>query len=340
MENRLGAAVIGVGIYGQVHARIYSEDPRTELVAVWSRSPERAQAVGKKFGCEWTTDLARIAEDRRIDLVSIATPDFAHTEPALRMLEAGPVGCETAHGAGKHILIEKPMATSTVEGMRILQAARRAGRKLMVNFHNRWYPPIAEAKRRIEKGELGAPVSAFARLSDTITVPTEWLSWADRSGPEWFLLPHTVDLVRWLFDQEAITVYALGRKGVLKSRGIDCYDVVQAQIQFEKAMATLESSWILPPTWRNGVIEFRVDLYGEKGRIGIIGDNEGIEISTDSHRTPLLYDFVTEQEPIRYFIDCVLKDKDPIPSGQDGLAITRIIEAICESVETGKIVKV
>ena len=329
MQHELGAAVIGVGMYGQVHARIYASDPRTKLVTVWSRSRERAQAVAKRFGCEWTTDLVSIAEDKRIDLVSIATPDFAHTEPAVQMLEAG-----------KHSLIEKPMATSQVECERILQTARRADRKLMVNFHNRWYPPIAEAKRRIEKGELGAPVCAFARLSDTITIPTQWLSWAGKSGPQWFLLPHTVDLTRWLFDQEAISVYALGRKGVLKSRGIDCYDVVQAQIQFERAMAILESSWILPPSWRNEVIEFRVDLYGEKGRIGIIGDNEGIEISTDGHRTPLLYDFVTEAEPIRYFVRCILEDEDPVPSGQDGLTATKIIQAICESMEKGKPMKV
>jgi predicted dehydrogenase len=89
MQKVLGAAVIGAGVYGQVHARAYSCDPRTRLVAVWSRSEDRRGAVARNFGCEAVADVGKIGEDPRIQLVSIATPDFAHADPAVRMLEAG-----------------------------------------------------------------------------------------------------------------------------------------------------------------------------------------------------------------------------------------------------------
>lgn len=322
-EERIGAAVIGCGIYGEVHVRTYRKDPRTELVKIWSRSRERAKKIGEKYHCAYTTDLNELAEDKNIKIVSIATPDFAHTEPALMMLKAG-----------KDILIEKPMATSVKECEKILETQKRSGGKIMVNFHNRWYPPVVKAKEVIQHGEIGKPVSAFARLSDLITVPTQMLSWAGRSGPQWFLFPHTIDLIRWFFNnQEAKKVFALGKKEVLRKRGIETYDVVHAQVEFSQAIAIFESSWILPDSWRNNLIEFKIDIYGEKGRIGITGDSEGIEISTDRYKTPLLYDFVTEEEPIKYFIDCVINDKNPSPDGRDGLEVTRIIEAIDKSLE-------
>ena len=101
--NKIGAAVIGTGIYGEVHVRNYQADPRTELVKIWSRSKERSEKIGKKYSCEYTTDLEQIANDDRIKIVSIATPDFAHTEAAVKMLQAG-----------KHVLVEKPDRKSVV----------------------------------------------------------------------------------------------------------------------------------------------------------------------------------------------------------------------------------
>ncbi|MBI3991442.1 MAG: Gfo/Idh/MocA family oxidoreductase [Candidatus Omnitrophica bacterium] len=335
MSETIGTAVVGVGTYGEVHARTYQKDNRVKLISVWSRSRERGRKIGEKYGCEYTADLDDIARDERIKIVSVATPDFAHTEPVIKMLHAG-----------KHVLVEKPMATSVKECQQILNVHNRqfstfkSQSKLMVNFHNRWYPPLAQSKKLIDDDKIGKPVNAFARLSDIITVPTEIVSWSNKTGPQWFLFPHTIDLIRWIFGQEAKSVYALGKKGVLQSKGIDTYDVIQAQVAFEESIAIFESSWILPESWRNNLIEFKIDIYGEKGRIGVFGDNEGIEISTGNYKTPLLYDFVTEEEPIKYFIDCVINDKQPSPSGEDGLAVTRIIECIEESLKKGEVVNI
>ncbi len=324
-DRALKAAVVGAGIYGGVHARAWQRDPRVELARIWSRSEERAHAAGNEFSVPHTTSLEQVADDEQIDIVSIATPDFAHTEAALMML-----------AAGKHVLVEKPLAMSGGECEQILAARDRAGVKLMVNFHNRWYPPIAAAKETILEGKIGRPVLCYARLSDQIVVPTEWLTWAARSGPEWFLFPHLVDIVRWLLDAEVDRAFASARRGVLQAQGIDCYDAVQAQLQMGEALVTLESSWILPPAWRS-VIDFRIEILGETGKLSIEADKEGLEVVTaDRYETPFILDpTTTEILPFVHFVDCVLNDTEPTCSGEDGLAVTRVIESIVASVEDG-----
>lgn len=328
--RRLGAAVIGVGIYGANHARAYRQHPDTELLTVWSQSERRARAVAEAQGCAWTTDLDAIAADPRIDLVSVATPDFAHTEPTLRML-----------AAGKHVLLEKPMAYTVAECRRMVAAARQAGVQFMVNFHNRYYPSLVAARAAIASGRVGKPVLAFIRLSDRLEVATKWLSWAGRSGPEWFLMPHTVDLARWLMGQEVRRVFATGRRGVLQALGIDCYDLVQAQLVFDDGVATLESSWILPPTWRC-VIQMSVDVQGTEGKLELVSDQEGLTLTgAQGSETPLFLDpTTTEWLPIKAFIEAV-RDGVPVPiPAQEGLACTAVLEAIAASLRSGEAVEV
>jgi len=293
------------------------------LVAVWSRTKERRDTIAETYGCDAVEDLQQIAGNPQIDMVSIATPDFAHAEPAVMMLEAG-----------KHVLIEKPMAMSSAECEKILAARDRSGAKFMVNFHNRWYPPIAHAKKQIDAGEIGQPVLCYARLSDQIVVPMEWLSWAGQSGPEWFLFPHLIDLVRWLTGQEVRRVHAAGRKGLLASKGVDCYDAVQAQLVLDDAVAALESSWILPRAWRS-IIDFKIDMVGTAGKLSIEGDREGLELVTDTENTtPFILDpTTTELLPFEHFIECVQEDREPTCTGEEGLAVTKVLEAVARSLQ-------
>lgn len=321
--SKIKTAVIGVGLYGEVHARSYALDPRTELACVWSRSERHARAVAKKYQCCATTDIDAIANDRAIEIVSIATPDFAHTAPAVRMLEAG-----------KHVLLEKPMAMSVADCRRIMAAQKQGGGKLMVNFHNRWYPPLIEAKKRLDGGEIGNPAALRLVLSDRIEVATEWLSWAGQSGPEWFLFPHIVDLMLWLLNGRMPgSIYAVGRKGILAAKGVDCYDRVQALLDYEGLMVSLESSWILPASWPN-INEFGVVIAGEKGRMDIKGDFEGLTVAAQHYQNPFVLGYITEEYPIHYFVDCVQRNITPTPGAEDGLKVTAIIEDIVRSMNT------
>ncbi len=332
--RRLKVGVVGAGIFGQIHARSYYGYHRSEIVAICDLKEEKAREVSQKLGCSYTTNSKDIAQEEEIEAVSIVTPDFAHKEVALEMIDAG-----------KHVLIEKPLTTNSKEAEEIIQAAKGKKVKLMVDFHNRWNPPFLEAKGRIDKGELGKPIMAYCRLSNRIDVPTEWLSWSGKSGPEWFLYPHLIDIVRWLFNQEVKEVYAQGRREVLKSKGIDAYDSIQTLARLEDSFATFETSWILPLSQPN-IVDFQISLFGTKGRIDIDLTHQSIDIACVKHELPLIAGETQVHGkvlgffplPIHHFVDCVLDEMEPLATGMDGLVVTRVIEAIVESMEKGKII--
>lgn len=324
MAVRVG--IVGAGLWGGNHAVALTDHPGCTVAVICDRDAHRAQVLAERCGCAWTTDLAEVAASD-VDAVTVATPDHLHAEPVLTML-----------AAGKHVLVEKPLATTVAEAQAMVEAADAAGRFLMVDFHARWHPLYMGAKAYVERGELGAPVMAYARLSDTIHVPTSMLSWGGQSGPEWFLYPHTMDLIRWLFQREPVEVYAKGTRGVLEGRGIPCWDTIQALVEFEGgAICTFETSWIVPDSFTN-VVDNRITVYGERGGLEIKNE-PSLWAFTDRYHTPFSSTAVTrygkawgyQYEPIRYFVDCVAKGVAPESTGRDGLIVTAMIAATLQS---------
>lgn len=327
MPDAIRTAVIGAGMYGNVHLKKYQADERTEPKWVWSRSEERARRVGEEFGVQYTTELQPIVDDPEVEIVSVATPDFAHCEPSVMMLEAG-----------KHVLLEKPMATTVADCEAILKARDQSGKKLMIDFENRWSVAYNYFREVIRRGEVGQPAMAYARLSDRLEVATEWLPWAGESGPEWFLMPHIIDLVSWVTGQKVTEVVATARKDVLRAHGVDAYDSVQAQLRFETFFGTFESSWILPPSWP-ALVDMRIDLLCTKGRIRT-GEKPGIEVAADEYKHVSSFEGMQLPNPISHFVNCVVDDIAPESDGENGLYVTRVIEAICQSAEEGRTVEV
>jgi HAD superfamily hydrolase (TIGR01509 family) len=320
-------AVVGAGIWGANHALALSSYAPAELTVICDLDESRAKAAAERFGCGWSTNLDEVlASD--VEVVTIATPDHLHRDPAVASLLAG-----------KHVLIEKPIATTVSDAKAILDAEQKGGGMLMVDFHARWHPLFMGAKTYAESGSLGKPVMGYARLSDTIWVPTKMLGWGARSGPEWFLMPHSMDVVRWLIQSEPREVYAKGSRGVLKERGIDCYDTIQSMITFENgAVFTIESSWILPESYSN-VVDQRLTLYGTEGGLDLRNE-PNLWVYADKFHTPFSSEALTrygkawgfQYEPIRYFIDCVAEGKRPEATGYDGLVVTAMIEATLKSI--------
>ena len=326
MADTLRVGLIGCGDYGQVHARVYANDPRTELVALWSPREGRRLESARRFGCRAASDWREIVEDPRLDCVSVATPDDSHAEYAIAALRAG-----------KHVLVEKPMAMTVAECTAIL-AARDAGKsKLMVNYHNRWYPAFAEARRSIRAGEIGKPVSANFVLSNTLSWVLGSMKWGNRSGPEWFLMSHIADLAFWLTGDTPAAVSAMAAEGVLRSKGIRTRDVVKATLMMRGgAVVHLESSWILPPAWRNPINEMWLSIQGESGRVDVNADQENLTLVAREYRTPFVLNHLTEEPPIRDFITCVLEDTPSPVTGEEGLLVTQALEAIVRSYTEGR----
>jgi predicted dehydrogenase len=330
VSQRVRVGVVGAGLHGEMHLEAYKTSDRCDLAGICDLDADRAQRMAEKYGCDWTTDIAELAA--MVDGASIATPDFAHLEPALALI-----------GAGKHVLMEKPLTTNVADGERLVAAAREAGVKLMVNFSNRWNPKFLAARAAVSNGRMGEFVMGYSRLSNTISVPTGMLAWATQSGPEWFLFPHTIDVVRWVVGQEITRVYATGRKGTLAAQGIDAYDAIQAIVHFEHgAFVTFETCWIIPNSWPS-VVDSTMTLFGTDGRMEIDQNDQGITLASDHYQTGAPYGKYDRYgmpqgfylEGIWHFVDCLADDLDPLVTGRDGLAVTRAIAAIRESIETG-----
>ncbi len=328
--------LIGTGLWGEMHAKVYSSYPGIKFKAVCDLNEERAREVALKYGAsECYKDYRELLGRNDISAVSIATPDFAHTDIII-----------AAAKAGKHILVEKPLATSVEDCEKIIEAVESAKNiKFMVDFHNRWNPPFVSAKSAIENGELGKPMFMYIRLSDTIFVPTGMLSWASKSEVIWFIGSHVIDLARWLFNDEVCKVYAVSRSEVLKGRGIDTPDFYSAILEFKNgAVVTIENCWILPDSLPT-IIDFKCEILCSQGAIYLdVSSHRAIQKYTkdkasypDILGAPVIHNqqmgFTVES--IRHFVDCVVNDKQPMVTIKDGFATTKIISAIRESSKAG-----
>jgi predicted dehydrogenase len=328
-KHRFG--VIGAGLWGEAHAEVYATHPWAELAAVCDSDRSRAEKVAKRFGAPRVfTDYRDMVKDPGVDAVAVATPDFAHRDPVV-----------AAAKAGKHVHSEKPLATSREDAEAIAAAVRASGVTYMVDFHARWNPPFAIARRNIEEGALGRIMSAYFRLNDTVSVPTGMLSWAAKSSILWFLGSHTVDTLRFLLADEVERVYSVSRAEVLRERGIDVPDLYQSVLEFRSGVvATIENNWIVPNT-NPAVNDFKVNILGSKGMINMdLTNNQLFERyleTTSDHPDCLVKPQVRDRhvgfayEAIRDFVECLALGK-PVQAGlEDGLKVTSVILAIMES---------
>lgn len=337
--KKVRIGVIGLGIMGQQYVRIYSAHPLAEVVAICARREDRLREIGDKYGIRGRyRSYDEMLEDKTIDAVCVATPDDLHYDPAKKALLAG-----------KHVLVEKPMTMSLTEADDLLETVRRTGLKFQVAYNHRWLSVYHQGFLAIQRGEIGRPLLGYARKNDTIYVATEYISWADRTTPAYFLSSHDIDLMRWFFQSEPVEAHAYGIKEVLVRRGIDTYDVIQAQVKFSSgAVATFESGWIYPNTFPTIVDSF-VEVIGTEGHLHFDRKRESLEMSTPQAftypKTFLSADIFGKLRGafpacLDDFIDCIVNDSEPRVTAYDGRQVTAALEAIHESLRTGKTVAV
>jgi len=333
-------AIIGAGLWGKNHALVFDDHPDAEVVAICDINEEKAHAVAKQFGIkEVYTDYNEMLKKSHCDAVSIVTPDFLHTEIA--------IACANAK---RHMLVEKPLATAREDVYKIVDAVEKNNVRVMVDFHNRWNPPFAVTKQAIENGEIGEPYSGYIRLNDIKWVATDMLPWAAKSSILWFLGSHSLDTLRWIFNDEVERVYAVSREGILKGMGIDTVDVYLTTIEFKRGgIAQMENGWITP----NGnpcVNDFKFNILGTRGMISIDASSHNlIQKYTDTvAKTPdiLVSHFIQGKpkgfafESIKHFIDRLIDGKEFYVTLQDAANTSLALCAIMESARLRKPINV
>lgn len=327
-------AIVGAGVWGETHAAIYQEHPMANPVAICDLNRERAQRIAEKYGIPRVYgDVNDMLSDGGFSAVSIVTPDFLHADVA--------VACARA---GKHMLIEKPLATTAEDVKRITAAAREAGVRVMVDLHNRWSPPFASAKATVEEGALGGLRTAYFRLNDIKWVATDMLGWSASSSILWFLGSHSFDTLQWLFDDIVTRVYSVSTRGVLDALGVETVDSYLTTLEFSRGgIAQMENGWITPNA-NMGLNDIKCNLTGDKGMIAIDTTHHNmIQMFTDTSASVpdvLVRNRVHGRvkgfayESIRSFVDCLAADAPFVVSLEDAARTTLAILAIMESAKT------
>ena len=324
-------AIVGAGIWGETHAAIYREHPAADPVAICDKNRERAEALAIKYDIKKIyTNVDDMLNDGAFDAVAIVTPDYLHADIAVKCAKAG-----------KHILIEKPLATTKEDVFRIVEAVNSAKVRAMVDLHNRWSPPFAEAKRMIQNGELGQLQNAYFRLNDIKWVATDMLPWAASSSILWFLGSHSFDTLQWLFNDRVCRVYAVSNRGVLDKLNVSTEDTFLSTLEFKKGgIAQMENGWITPNA-NPCVNDIKCTLTGNKGMIAIDASNHNLIQYYSDDRVQVPDIIVRNQihgrvkgfayESIRSFVDKLETNEPFIVSMEDAARTSLAILAIMES---------
>lgn len=328
--------IIGMGIRGNLFAQTILFNPYAELVAFAEGDKKRLEEAKKKLSGKGYSDFNEMLEKEDLDLVIVALPDHLHREAVLSIAAKG---C--------HTMIEKPLATTTEDAEKMAQSIKKSGKKAIIAFENRWSPVFLSARETINNGEIGEVRFMHSCLNDSIFVPTRMLGWASKSTPGWFLLPHSIDMALWLTGKKVSRVFAHGDKLVLREMGIDTYDSISTMIEFDDGTEAMFSTcWIYPESIPL-IYDFRFEIVGTKGAISIDLRDQMIHKMTDKYTHPPILGRPVYGKPVGFaaemlnsFIDNLRLNTEPVVSIDEGVYVVRVIDAIHQSIKTGKIEEV
>lgn len=350
----INVAIIGVGNISVEHINAYLKNPEVNVVAFCDIDQRKLEERGKQFKVDRLysniDELLLNGED--IDAVSICTWNTSHAEMSIKALDAG-----------KHVLCEKPMSHSVEEALKMKEAAERNNKTLMIGFVRRFGNDTKVIQKFVEDGSFGSFYYAKAELLRRNGNPGGWFSDKSRSagGPLIDLGVHVIDLVRYLMGQpKVVSVYGATFDKILQKRNqlvdqpayvsesridgatVDVEDLAVAMIRFDNgAILNVEASFALD------IKEDRmnIEMFGTQGGFSMSPE---IEMYSSAHGHLINTSFDTDtalnfsglfENEINHFIDVITKKETCISPAQDGVEMMRIIEAIYESANLQKEVK-
>jgi predicted dehydrogenase len=296
----LCVGVVGVGVMGSNHARVFATLPGVQLVGVADPDPQQRELVKSVLGCPAVENLDALLKIG-VDAVSIAAPTHLHREIALTCIERG-----------IHVMVEKPIASSIAEGREIIAAARRAGVTLMVGHVERFNPAVQAIKEAIRNEDI---------LSIAITRVGPFPPRMSNVGIVIDLAVHDIDLIRWFTDSDIIEVQPQLSSAVAEREDI-------ALLQFRTAsgvLAHINTNWLTPFKARNVTVATR-------GKY-VMGDLLTREVTECYGFQPdgsysMRHLSVGYEEPLRAelyaFVTAIREGKTPAVTGEEAVASLEI----------------
>jgi UDP-N-acetylglucosamine 3-dehydrogenase len=321
----LNVGVIGIGMMGQNHARVYSEI--ANLVGLADADDNILNQVSKRFNVKGFKDYHKLIEDHNIDAVSICTPTSTHFDIAVEAIEAG-----------KHVLLEKPMGGDLEKARELVARAKKKGITLAVGYIERHNPVVAYTKSLISEGAFGDVISISARRVSSFP------SRIKDVGVILDLGIHDLDVIRYLSGSNVNSVYFLA--GGTKEEKFE--DHANILLEFENGIfAVIEVNWLTPMKVR------RVSLTCSKNFVEMDYINQTLQISSSTikeldlgnlYRIPQEYMErkikIEEREPLKNelsdFLWAMEHKKEPLVSGEEGVKTLEIAQAAMLSAEQGK----
>ncbi|MHC5269864.1 Gfo/Idh/MocA family protein [Enterococcus sp. LJL98] len=345
--KKLRVGIIGAGSISHEHIQAYQKMPNVELVALCDINTEQLEKMATLYQVgETYATKEEMLENAEIDAVSVCVWNSAHAECAIAALNAG-----------KHVLCEKPMATTVEEAKAMQAAAEENGRLLMIGFVRRFGNDaniIMDFKEKDFFGEIYYGKATYLRRHGN---PEGWFGDKSRSGggPLIDLGVHVIDLLTYLLGKNRpVSVYGatfqklFNRPDVKDKQGYisstpgeiicDVEDLASAMIRFDNgSVISIETSFSLNVKDD----EQKLELFGNKGGAML---NPSLTLSTNMNGymadvqlkmpTALSMDGLFYNE-IQHFVECVLEGTPCLSPAEDGVVIAQIIEAIYQSAETG-----
>jgi UDP-N-acetyl-2-amino-2-deoxyglucuronate dehydrogenase len=335
MKNiRLG--IIGSGFMGRTNAETATRYLKNaELIAIAGGS--RAEALAAAYGVAAETSVETLVARPDIDAVLISTPHAEHNWQAL---------AAAAHG--KHILLDKPMATTVADCDRILEATRKARVKLMIMFGQRFRICNIEARRLVREGAIGKVkmVLELILASGGLKSLPSWQSKPENIGPFIGHAVHNIDRIRWITGAEIASVSAHVQRDPETGNEVSTMALLSLT---NGAMATLWESWDIPApifprsasgAWIAGETgNLDLDAYGElriarNGAWNVVTTQESIDWAGQGMLAPVRMQAYRTQH--QEFIDSILEDRTPSVTGEDGRAAVAVAEAAYRSAAEGR----
>lgn len=320
----LRMGVIGAGFMGANHAKVWSQLPNTRLTAIADPDERAAEPLADQLGAGYHRDAAALLAREDVDAVSIVTPDRRHVEPAT-----------AAARAGKHVLLEKPMAHDAGAAAAIAEAVEQAGVRLMVAHVLRFDPRYVQLREAAHPDRLGEPIHLRAKRN-SIRGLAERLGAA--SSILFYLGVHDVDMMQWVARSPITRVYA--QKVQKLSNGNE--DALQAVVNFANgAIGALDYSWAWPDGLPSGY-HAAFEVIGTRSAALLDVRDQGFHVvaadgptASDTHLWPEVHGRITGdlRDELLHFAEAVRTGEPFVQDYRDALDAIRVLDALFASVE-------
>jgi myo-inositol 2-dehydrogenase / D-chiro-inositol 1-dehydrogenase len=324
--------VIGAGRIGKVHSATIAANPKAKLAYIADAMPKAAEELAAKYGAK-VASVDEIMKSKDVDAVLIGSPTGFHAEQI-----------QAASNAGKAIMCEKPVSLNVKTIEETLKVVEKNKSTLMIGFNRRFDPNFSDAEKRIRAGEIGNVEIVTVISRDPAPPPAEYVKGSGGIFAD--MMIHDFDMARFLMGEEFVIVNALGSALVDKAIG-EAGDVDTAAVQMQTASGKI--AVITNSRRATYGYDQRFEVHGSKGMIHPKNiHNTTVEVlSAAGYKADPIQNFFLERYMAAYsnelnaFISAVEKgDRNPRPSGFDGLQAQKLAEAATESWKTGKPVRV